>query len=170
MPQTTDFRKAPFDVPRVETAGKYVGRTAYWKLYAIENFFRVFIHSVLSAQIGPHWWTRAVDTRIQGNAQRFRQQYLRQPWYTSPGAHDIYYSFLSELNEIIRANSNLFLPLVPDIDLWIARIEQIRLPRNIVGHMNYPNQADRKRIDVLHSDTRELLAHLKTNGLSLLIP
>lgn len=58
------------------------------------------------------------------------------------------------------ANSNLFLPLIPDIDQWMARIEQIRLPRNVVAHMNWPSQTDRQRIDVFYNDVRSLAAHL----------
>jgi hypothetical protein len=159
-----DFRGLAFDRAAVDKAGKSVGRTGYWKLYAIENLFRVLIHSVLSAQIGPKWWTTAVAPNIQKRAQHFRQQYVKRPWHTSPGAHDIYYTLLSDLSEIIRANSNLFQPVVPDIDQWIARIEQLRLPRNIVGHMNYPSQVDQQRIDVIYKDTVALIAQLQGGG------
>ena len=170
MPRTVDFRSSAFKIPNVESSGKFVGSTTYWKIYAIENLFRVIIHSVLSVQIDSQWWTTAVHPRIQGQARRFRQDYLRRPWHTSPGSHDIYYTHLGDLNEIIRANSHLFLPLIPDVDRWIALIEQLRLPRNIVGHMNYPNRVDQKRVDVLHSDTRALIGHLEGTGLTLQIP
>lgn len=170
MTRPVDFRSSSFDTVRVEAAGKHVGRQTYWKLYTIENLFRVLIHSVLSAQIGSNWWATAVDQRIQDQAARFRKSYLRRPWHTSPGSHEIYYTHLTDLNEIMRANINLLLPVVPDIDQWIARVEQIRLPRNIVGHMNYPNHIDRQRIDVLYSDTGALIAHLRETGLTLLVP
>ncbi len=170
MPQMIDFRKAAFHVPRVEATGKYIGKNTYWKIFAIENMFRIIIHSVLSVQINPNWWTIAVDRDTQNRAQKFRKDYLRSPWHTSPGSHDIYYTLLRDLAEIIRANKNLFLPSIPDIDQWIARIELIRLPRNIVGHMNYPERVDRQRIDVTHADTRALMTHLQSAGLQLLIP
>ena len=35
----------------------------------------------------------------------------------------------------MTANSNQFLPVIPDVDQWITRIEGIRLSRNLVGHM-----------------------------------
>ncbi len=170
MPQDTDFRASDFKIPSVESSGKFVGRTSYWKIYAVENFFRVIIHSVLSAQIDSHWWSKAVRPHIQAQAQRFRQGYLRRPWHTSPGSHDIYYTHLSDLNDIMLTNKGLFLPLIPDVDRWIVQIEELRLPRNIVGHMNYPNRVDRKRIDVLHSDIRELIKHLEGTGFVLQIP
>ena len=170
MPQTADFRKFAFKVPKVEATGKFVGGKTYWKIFAVENSFRVIIHSVLSAQIGSQWWNTAVDPKIQSRAQVFRQDYVRQPWHTSPGSHDIYYTHLRDLTEIIRANSHLFRPAIREVDQWIARIEQLRLPRNIVGHMNYPTRVDRKRVDVIHADTKALIRQLETTGLALLIP
>lgn len=170
MPAIRDFRAAPgFDLGRVNTAGRDVGRRVYWKLYAIENVARVIVHSVLSAQIGSAWWTTAADPGLQKKAQGFRSRYTSKPWHSSPGSHDIYYVDLSDLNEIIRANSHLFLPIIPDIDQWMARIEQVRLPRNIVAHMNWPNDTDRKRIDVLFDDLRALSSSL-SGRLSLVVP
>ena len=96
--------------------------------------------------------------------------YAQKPWHSTPGKHEIYYTFLGDLNEIIRANSHLFAPAIPDIDQWMARLEQIRLPRNIVGHMNWLTTADRKRVDVLHSDLQALLRQLVTAGVTIQIP
>jgi hypothetical protein len=170
VPVITDFRTAsPFDLAGVDRSGKDIGRRVYWKLYTIENFVRVLIHSVLSVQINASWWNSAVAPGLQAKAQRYRGRYSTHPWHTAPGIHDIYYLDLADLNEIIRANSNLFLPVVPDIDQWMARIEQVRMPRNIVAHMNWPNITDRKRIDVLHHDLRALGA-LISPPLTLLIP
>lgn len=170
MPAIIDFRTLAFDPVRVTASGKDVGRRVYWKLYAIENVIRVLIHSVLTVQIGTNWWTTAVDQVIQRRVQRFRNDYARRPWHSSPGRHDIYYTQLSDLSEIIRANSHLFLPIVPDIDQWVLRIEQTRLPRNIVGHMNWPSQADRQRIDVFYSDFLALTNQLHNSGLVLTVP
>ena|SRR2546426_6634932 len=171
MARVTDFRLHAFQLGRVESAGKFLGRSAYWKLYVIENAVRVLIHSVLSAQLGSNWWATAVDTNIKSKAQRFRQAYLQRPWHTDPGSHDIYLIFLSDLNEIVRANSNQFLPSIPDIDQWVAKIEQVRIPRNVVGHMNFLQKIDRDRIDVLYSDILALIAKVKADGkLTLAIP
>ena len=69
----------------------------------------------------------------------------------------------------MRANSNLFLPIIPEIDGWIARIEQLRLPRNVVAHMNFPSRTDQKRIDVFFEDSKVLVANLP-KSLPLLVP
>jgi hypothetical protein len=170
MPIVRDFRSYSFSLARIDGCGRFIGRRSYWKLYAVENVLRVFIHSALSAQIIPAWWDVAVDPRIRKNAEKFRGQYMTKPWHTLPGGHGIYYVFLSDLNRIISSNSNLFLPLVPDVDAWIAKIEEIRVPRNIVGHMNFPNEPDRRRIDKTYSEIRTLIQRLEAHGLSVQIP
>jgi hypothetical protein len=170
MPVVVDFRTLPFDRTRVDASGRGVGRTVYWKLYAVENVIRVIVHSILTAQIGTNWWATASDARIQGNVRRVQADYAASPWHTQPGQHEVYYTFLTDLNEIIRANSNLFLPVITDIDQWIARIEQVRLPRNVVGHMNWPSATDRQRIDVFYADIQALADQVARAGLQMLIP
>lgn len=170
MPTVRDFRNYAFKEERIKRCGRFVGRQAYWKLYAIENLLRIVIHSVLSAQISPQWWDVAVDRKTRRKVQEFRERYLRRPWHTLPGGHGIYYVFLSDLNNIVRANSNLFLPVWPDVDQWVGKIEGILLPRNVVGHMNFPNQADRQRIDTTYEEMALLVGRLQEAGVRVEIP
>jgi len=154
---------------KIESCGKFIGNYNYWKLYFVENIFRIITHTILSVQLGPDWWDKAVDDKIKNKVEDFKREYIKRPWHTKPGPHDIYYVQLWMLNEIMRANSHILSDAIPDIDEWIARIEQLRLPRNIVGHMNYPNQADRKRINKIYLDSKVLLESLE-NRLRLKIP
>lgn len=170
MPIVRDFRTYSFHPARIERCGRFVGRRSYWKLYTVENLLRIFIHSALTAQINPQWWNVAVDPAIRKNVEKFKRHYMARPWHTLPGSHDIYFVFLSDLNKIITANSNLLLPVVPDIDTWIAKIEEIRIPRNLVGHMNFPNGPDRDRIDRIYLEIPALIEHLKTHRLAVQIP
>ena len=170
MGGVSDFRSKRFPTAGIDSCGKYVAQNTYWKLYAIENLFRIVIHSVLTVQHSATWWTGAVDPKIQKRSENYRQRYSTRPWHTQPGTHDIYYTHLSDLAEIIRANSHLFEPLVADVDQWIVKIDQILLPRNIVGHMNFPNAVDRQRIDILYSDCQVLVGHLRQQNLTLAIP
>lgn len=170
MPIVRDFRNFSFDSTRIDRCGKFVARNSYWKLYAIENLLRLIIHSVLSAQISSNWWNLAVDPTVQQRAEKTRLQYVQRPQHTTPGGHDIYYVFLTDLNKILRANSNLFLPVIPDTDNWIVKLESVRLPRNVVGHMNFPNQFDRTLIDDIYSDMNTLVLQLEKSGLTIEIP
>jgi hypothetical protein len=170
MAPARDFRRYGFAADRINRCAHYIGGESYWKLYAIENTLRVVINSVLTAQFGPNWWSVAVDPRITRDAQRFRGQYTSRPRHASPGRHDIYLVFLSQLNQIIRIHSNLFRPVISDVDRWIARLEGIRLPRNLVGHMNFPNYYDRGRINNSYQRLPTLLTRLRDKGIQILIP
>ena len=169
MPIAQDFRLSSFNLPAVGNSGKLIGRQTYWKLYYIENIFRVLIHSVLSVQIPTDWWVVAVDGEIQKKAVRFQDNYLKKTWHGKPGTHGIYYIDLRDLNEILRANANLFVPVIPDLDKWLIGIEELRLPRNVVAHMNFPSKTDIKRIDVFYEDCISLVTHVQTK-IALKIP
>jgi len=170
MPTVSDFRSYAFDHVRVDAAGRNIGGRVYWKLYAIENLVRVVVHSVLTAQAGVGWWSVAVDPGLRQRVTNRMNDYASRPWHSTPGRHDIYYTFLSDLSKIIAANSHLFKPIIADIDQWIARLEQVRIPRNIVGHMNWPSQIDRQRIDVCYADLQQLVRHLANQGFALSVP
>ena len=165
-----DFRRRAFSAANVNAAGRNVGREVYWKLYAVENLVRVVIHSVLAAQIGPDWWTLSVNQHLQDKVAEFRARYAKRPWHGAPGQHGIYYTFLSDLSAIITAHIHLFRPVIADIDQWVLRLELILLPRNIVGHMNWPDRTDRQRIDVFYADFRALVKKLASAGFNLVIP
>jgi hypothetical protein len=84
---------------------------------------------------------------------------------------EVYYIYLSDLTKILTTHSAHFAPHIPDIAQWTARLEQIRVPRNIVGHMNWLTLTDRRRIDVCHDDVEQLVAQLAANKrVPLLIP
>ena len=123
MPRVRDFRQFAFRPDRVDRCGRNIGTKVYWKLYAIENTIRIVLHSVLSVQVNPNWWSLAVDARIVGNVQRFRRNYAANLHNASPGTHDIHLTFLSDLTEIMRANSHLISPVVPTTNQWILTLE-----------------------------------------------
>ena len=170
MSGVRDFRNFAFQPARLTRCGRNIGAEVYWKLYVIENTIRIVVHSVLSVQIDPNWWTVAVDPKIVGNAQRFRKSYIAKPQNASPGMHDIHLVFLSDLTEIIRANSHLISPVVPTTNQWIITLEGIRLPRNLVGHMNFPNTFDRNAIDAAYGQLPALLRHLAAFPIPISIP
>ena len=164
MPKAaTDFRSHAFDANKVSLSGKDVGKKVYWKLYAIENLIRVIVHSVLTAQLGTNWWDIVADPKLKKDIDKLKKSYGNRPWHSTPGKHEVYYVYLSDLTKILTANSAQFVPHIPDVDQWTARLEQIRLPRNIVGHMNWLTNTDRGRIDVCLADVEQLAAKLAAN-------
>ncbi len=170
MPLVRDFRNSSFRLDRIDRCGRYVGSKLYWKLYAIENTIRIVVNSVLTLQLGANWWTVAVDPDVVRTASRFRVHYAARPKNASPGILDIHLIFLSDLTEILRANSHQFLPLIADTNNWITALEAIRVPRNLVGHMNFPNAFDKAAIDSAYAQLPSLVNQLTTHGVPILIP
>lgn len=172
MAATEDFRQIQqFTIDRVDRSGKYVGRITYWRLYATENLYRILIYSILSAQLGHEWWIFASSPKMQRDVISLRLRYKNSPWACSPGQHEIYYLNLSELNVIVNKNIGKFRPVVPNIDDLVLRIEMIRLPRNVVAHMNFPNRTDKHNIKVVHEYMKGLILAVQANQiLQIVVP
>jgi hypothetical protein len=170
MASVPDFRMLPFSLDAVDASGTSVGRTAYRKLYATENILRVVVHSVLTAQVGPDWWAFEVDPYLQEKVESVKADYARLLGRSTVGRHELYFTFLHQLNDIIRPASHLFLPAVPDIDEWIVRIERLRLPRNMVGHVNWPNATAARTIQRTHAAARSTIQDVRAAGIPLLVP
>jgi hypothetical protein len=170
MSTTRDFREHEFDARRVDAAGRNVASHAYWRLYAVENLLRVFVHSVLTAELEPDdWWTLTASQKMKESVASKKADYASQPHHSKPGKHDIYYILLSELTKIITIHRNLFEPVVGNFDALILRLEDIRLPRNIVGHANWPSKEDRALIGSLHKELQLLLGRLPKE-IEILVP
>lgn len=165
-----DYRTLPLSVSSIADCARFTGERPYWRLYVTENVLRVIVHSVLTEQYGQNWWSFAVGKKADETVQGRKAEYLAQPQHSFPGPHDIYFLLLSDLARIMLEQSQHFLRRVPDIDAWISRIESVRLPRNVVGHMNWLNASDIQEIDQLYIDIRKLERRLARSRFNLLIP
>jgi hypothetical protein len=170
MPIVRDFRTYSYNPARIERCGRHIGSKVYWKLYTIENTIRIVIHSILTQQLGINWWNVAVGPKLIPQIGRRRMAYVARPSNASPGASDIHLLLLSELTDILRENSHHLIPIVPDTHNWVATLESIRVPRNLVGHMNFPNAFDKAAIDSAYLQLPSLFTHLSTHNVPVLIP
>jgi hypothetical protein len=170
MAAATDFRKFTFLPRRVDRCGRSIGSDSYWKLYSIENTVRVVVNSVLSKQIPLQWWASAVNPKVALNAQKRRARYAAKPKHANPGAHDIYLIDLFDLTEILRINSHLFRPIIPETDQFLVALEAMRFSRNIIGHMNFPNSYDRAAVDAAYKQLPMILSRLAAGNVPISIP
>ena len=170
MAAPADYRLHKFETSRVTTAGRYLGHRSYWKLYVLENIFRVLINSILTVEMGRNWWESAVNDKVRRDVDRLKKQYSKQAWRSNPGKHGIYFLSLGQLNEIIRIHAHLIRKVIPEIDTWLVHIESLKVPRNTLAHMNYPVALDLTLIDELHEMSGELIAKLKKHKIEPIIP
>ena len=171
-----DFRKFSYSTARLYASGKYLGKNTYWKIYFLENVLRLIIHTVLAAQYykDKEWWEDLAGEGAKNSYKRNRKRYLTQDakLFSIPGKHPLYYIDIKDLNEIIRANRPLFAPVVSDklLDSLIVKIEEIRIPRNIVAHMNFPTKTDKNRIDLFFDDLNIIVEIVLEKTKKILIP
>lgn len=170
MPIPVDYRTLTYKSNLVADSGKYLGRNVYWKLYVFENIIRTIIHSVLTVQIAPNWWFFVADKKLKDKVNFIKMDYASNPRHTKPGNHEIYYIFLKDLNRIIFLNLGLFRPIVPDIDQWVVQIENIRLPRNVIGHMNWLGKSDKIEIDIAYKKAKSLVRKFLKTGFTIIAP
>lgn len=170
MAVVRDFRNYSFQALRIDRCGKNIAGSLYWKLYALENTVRIVINSVLLIELGSQWWTKGVAPHVRTEAGRRRIRAAAKPQHANPGAHDIYLIDLFELTEILRINSHLFRPIVPETDQWIVTLDGLRPSRSLVGHMNFPNAYDRSAIDGAYRQLPGLVARLDAKSIPLAIP
>lgn len=170
MPLVRDFRRHSYQAARIDRCGRNVANRAYWKLYSIENTLRVVVNSILTSQISPNWWNMAVAPSTVKKAQIRRARYTARPQHANPGRHDIYLVDLFDLIEILRTNSHLFLPIVPETNHWLVTLESVRFARNLVGHVNFPNAYDHNTINQAYQQLPALVARLSANNVPLMIP
>jgi hypothetical protein len=128
------------------------------------------VNSVLSRQIGQQWWATAVTPNVIAKARNRRARYAAKPKHANPGTHDIYLVDLFDLTEILRINSHLFLPIIPETNQLIVALESMRLSRNIIGHMNFPNAYDRSTVDTVYTQLPTILVRLSAGNVPISIP
>lgn len=165
-----DFRLSEFTATQVINSGKFLGRRFYWRFYFLENFLRVLVHSILSVQLGPEWLDLVADKKLKNRISWSKSDYKKNPRHATPGEHDIYFVSWSDLVKIMTFNSNLFMPVIPNIDEWVLRFESLRISRNLVAHMNWPNQHDMSLIEETYIVSKSLLRTIGTSGIEFQIP
>jgi len=176
MTETKDFRNYAFSSHRIEKCGKFLGNFYYWKLFIIENTLRIFIHSVLTVQYtekGENWWDDLAG-EAKNSYERNKKNYLKPEarFFSLPGKHPIYFIDIKDLNEILRANFTLFVPVIGEsiLNKLILDIETLRIPRNIIAHVNFPKKKDLDRINTFFEDVSVYIDFIKEKNIKVIIP
>ena len=151
-----DYRDAPFNLRILQSYARKIAGDYYRKLYISENILRAGIHSILRVQAGVNWWDQIVDNGSKGTAISVRNNYIQMPTPRNPGNHRIYCVYLSNLGKILFDAKGYFYHVFPNVERLIVLIEQVRLSRNLVGHMNVLTAVEKARVTKLHSLCNEL--------------
>lgn len=124
----------------------------YAELYVFENSVREVILRAMSKAHGEGWWERGAPAKVRKNVADRMSNEKKNPWHGKRGAHQIYYTNITDLPLIIRRNWSVFEDLFPS-QMWVfQKIEEIAQSRNVVDHHNPLNRRDQDRIRVYFKD------------------
>ncbi len=118
----------------------------YPLLYVFENSLRELIKRVMKSRYGDDWWDKEFNTGKFKNMKqkvsgRMRTE-VKNSWHQKRGAHPIEYTDISDLENIIRAKQNLFIPdMITDLDWFAQFMKELYPSRNVICHMN-PLESD----------------------------
>jgi hypothetical protein len=101
----------------------------YPKMYLLENSIRSVINRVLTAKHGKDWWGAQAPTGVKRLVQGRKDKEDKIPWHGKRGAHEIYYSDVSDLQNIIEKNWVDFDPIIHKqqwIKQWLEELEPSR--------------------------------------------
>ncbi len=136
----------------------------YPYLYIFENSIRYFIKNTLETKYGDNWWDQKVKTRIRSKVETRQDQEGGNRWHGKRGRHQIFYTDIDDLRQIITSNLEDFRDKLPNVrqptEWFINRIQEIELSRNIVAHHNPLSENDIKRLKIYFEDWMRHLAGL----------
>lgn len=113
----------------------------YPVLYVLENSIRELIMRVMKNRFGYDWWgTQLTTGKLKNVHQTAAGRMLsekRHSWHQKRGAHPIDYADISDLETIISAKQEYFVPaIIPDLQWFQNFMKELYPSRNVVCHMN----------------------------------
>lgn len=131
--------------------------TIYPKLYIFENSIRNVIIRVLRNRHGKDWWAKSAPSGVQKKVAGRKSDEAKKPWHGKRGTHEIYYSDLGDLLDIITSNWVEFEPIFLKQQWITQRLDELEPPRNIVAHNNPLSKQEENRVDLYFNDWIALL-------------
>jgi hypothetical protein len=113
----------------------------YPLLYVVENSMREIIKRVMAKQFGEDWWNAEMTTSklkdIHDTVSSRMTTEKKNSWHQKRGAHPIDYTDIGDLEAIILAKHQHFIPdIIGDKDWFIQFMKELKPSRNVVCHMN----------------------------------
>jgi len=108
-------------------------------LYLIENSMRELIKRVMSSACGVDWWNTELTSGKLKNVHQTAEARMRDEhsWHQRRGSHPIDYVDFGDLESIILAKQDRFIPhIISDREWYIQFMKELKPSRNVVCHMN----------------------------------
>lgn len=135
----------------------------YLYLYTLENYIRLFVHTVSSQHYGPDYFSKLTIPRSIGGAITLRkEQEAKNQWISIRGDAELFYLDFKDLGTLILNNWDIFRMYFPD-QAWISsKIDELANCRNLVAHNSFVGDHERDVIRVnFRSIVRQLTSYIK---------
>lgn len=136
---------------------------AYFNLYLIENFLRIFIEKVAITNYGEKYHGKlGIGSKINKKIKDRKKDELTKQWLSLRGDSDLFYTDLIDLRTIISSNYELFDNYFPK-ESWItSKLEELYDLRKKVAHNSYLDQHEQNTLDsTINSIYRQLKVDVK---------
>lgn len=123
---------------------------AYYNLYILENFLRLFIEKISMVKYGKHYWqelniNKDIDVKIENR----RKNEKKHKWLSLRGNSVLFYTDLDDLRNIIINNWDIFRDRFPNQEFITSRINDLCNIRNRIAHNSYINDIEQQTLEVL---------------------
>jgi hypothetical protein len=108
----------------------------YPVIYAFENSVRKMVQTVMQKNHNTNWWDNKVSRKIRDKVSERMKDEERNRWHGKRGAHEVFYSDIEDLSDIISTNWKDFESFFPNQHWVKTMIEIIGKSRNVIAHNN----------------------------------
>jgi len=139
-----------------------IGEEAYPQVVVLENSIRALIEKKLSA-IRTDWWKSLVPSSVQESVQRTIDKEKKYPYREKRGQNPLVYCNFADLKEIVIANHSEFCDVIPNLEWFKTKMDEVYMARNNLAHSVLLTKDDMTRIALFYRDWARLLeaAHIK---------
>ena len=149
-------RTYPLVSERLGAAGRNLGSEVYPRLFLLENSIRCLISRRLSKSAS-NWWDTLVPRAVQENVSRTMKREKRCPYRRPRGSSELSYANFSDLRDIILANGAHFRDVIPDMEWFKVKMDEVYMARNSLAHCVSLSNEDILRITVFFGDWKRSL-------------
>jgi len=155
----------PILPPQIINDAKLMASRVYFLLYIFENSARELIKRVMARAYGDDWWSTSAPAKVKREVEGRMKGETRLRYHGKRGAHEIYYTNIKHLRQIVTSNWQHFERLFPDMAWFTTHVDVIEASRNVVAHNNPLDGQSIKRLEVYSTDWRNQIRGCVEDGL-----
>lgn len=124
----------------------------YVGLHCLENSVRNVIRTVLSKNLGEHWWNKSASEQMIRKLTDRKARETKNKWLTSRGADELNYLDWGDLVTLIRKFPKEFESQIGSTKFAELRLEELENLRNTIAHNGILADSEITRVQLYFQD------------------